>query len=95
MTPKEADLAARWQIPVICDDIVYRRIVNITRYYRDRSDRKFVEEPSFYRVELESMSAPGRSFSVARVEHVRAKNEDEFRRMLENFYARKMGGTNE
>lgn len=95
MTPKEADLAASWHISVVCDDIVYRRIADVSKHYRDRNDRRYYEEPSFYRVELESMRAPGRSFSVARVEHVRAENEDEFRRMLDNYYARKGDGANE
>lgn len=95
MTAKEADLAARWQIPVVCDDIVYGRIVSVTRYYRDRSDRKFADEPSYYRVELESRSAPRRSFSVARVEHVRAEDEAEFGRMLDNYHTMKGGAANE
>lgn len=91
MTPNEASKAALWQIPVVCEDITYRRIVDIIKHHRDQHDREYVREPHYYQVRMESMSAPGRSFTNSRVEKVRAADEESFRRMLENYENMKGG----
>lgn len=77
-------LCADFQLPVVCDDVIYSRISAVMVRYATEDEMKFRRFPA-RRLQVELADWSGRSFTVADPRLVEPADPEEFARRKETY----------